>query len=106
MIREEILKLRQDPKNYRYKGMIYYCPDDPYVVLPKRLAWMGWTFNFAHPKVWHMLFYVVFASTIPVIFFIYLTYQNDWPAAVLYVAIALHFILICLWAHKASTVSL
>jgi len=103
MISKEILELRKDPKNYIWKGLIYHSPKDPYIIAPKRRAWMGWMFNFAHPKVWPMLFYALFASITPILFFIYLRHKNDWPLAVLYIGIASHVILLFLWAYKEST---
>jgi hypothetical protein len=41
-------KFRQDKNNYR-AGIFYNCPQDPCLILPKRLkpGW-GWTINFGH----------------------------------------------------------
>jgi len=30
-------------------GILYFNPDDPRIFPPKRIAWMGWTINFANP---------------------------------------------------------
>lgn len=32
-----------------YKWGVYYNPNDPSIFVPKRIAGMGWTINFAHP---------------------------------------------------------
>lgn len=57
-------KFRQDPKNYK-KGLIYYCPEDPCLVLPKRDPWMGWTINFAHPWALYCMLLFVLAALAP-----------------------------------------
>ena len=36
-----------DPANWRW-GLLYLCPQDPRVVVPKRPRWAGYTLNFAH----------------------------------------------------------
>jgi len=42
--------MRTDPKNWKW-GIIYYCPEDPRMIVRQRLP-IGWTWNFAHPKVY------------------------------------------------------
>lgn len=34
--------------NYKW-GFLYYDPSDHRIIVPKRIAWMGWTLNFANP---------------------------------------------------------
>jgi hypothetical protein len=41
-------KLWSDPGNWR--GPFYFSKSDPRKIVPKRLRWTGWTFNFAHPS--------------------------------------------------------
>ena len=48
MTREELEKLRKDPRNSKW-GLFYYCKADPRVIVPKRIKWMGWTVNMARP---------------------------------------------------------
>lgn len=36
-----------DPNNWIW-GMFYYNKDDKRLLPPKRIAWMGWTVNFAN----------------------------------------------------------
>ena len=38
----------QDPNNWIW-GIFYYNKDDNRILPPKRIAWMGWTVNFANP---------------------------------------------------------
>ena len=47
MKQDELDRLWKDPSNWRL-GSIYVSPDDPRIVVAKRLKWTGWTFNFAH----------------------------------------------------------
>jgi len=37
-----------EPNHYKW-GFLYFDPADHRVIVPKRIAWMGWTFNFASP---------------------------------------------------------
>jgi len=53
--KEEVEQLWKDEKNW-WKGMVYRCPQDPRVVVPKSRRWMGWTLNFAHGHAWTVLF--------------------------------------------------
>jgi uncharacterized membrane protein len=39
----------QDPANYKW-GLFYANPLDERLIVPKRIAWMGWSFNFSNPK--------------------------------------------------------
>ena len=48
MTENEINELWKDPGNWR-AVFVYYCKDDPRVIVHKRLKIMGWTLNFAHP---------------------------------------------------------
>lgn len=46
---EQETKWNNDPKNWKFFG-IYYNPNDPRIVVPKAIPWMGVTLNFANPK--------------------------------------------------------
>mgnify|MGYP000259320783 CR=1 FL=1 len=48
MTENEINDLWKDPKNWRI-FFIYYCKDDPRIIVSKRVKSMGWTLNFANP---------------------------------------------------------
>lgn len=39
---------REAPDNWVW-GLFYYNREDKRIFPPKRIAWMGWTVNFAHP---------------------------------------------------------
>jgi len=51
--REDLERLWNDPAHWTLFG--YNCPQDPRVVVPKRMRAMGWTINWAHPKAVPML---------------------------------------------------
>ncbi len=61
MRRDVFERLWCDPNHWR-AGMVYYCPEDPRVIVPRRLRWMGWTMNFAHP---HVFLWLVLTIVIP-----------------------------------------
>ena len=47
MTENDINELWKNPRNWRV-GFVYYCKDDPRVIVPKRIKIMGWTLNFAN----------------------------------------------------------
>ena len=47
--REQIEQLWSDEDNWT-AGLIYHCPQDPRVIVPRRWRWGGWTLNFSHPR--------------------------------------------------------
>lgn len=47
--KEQLEIWHKDPNNWKY-GSFYYNKDDERLLPPKRIAWMGWTVNFANPK--------------------------------------------------------
>ena len=47
--KETLEKWSKDPKNWVW-GMFYYNKEDQRLILPKRIAWMGLTINFANYK--------------------------------------------------------
>ena len=53
----------QDPNNW-FLGIFYYNVEDKRILPPKRIAWMGWTVNFANPlSVSLLLIILLIAST-------------------------------------------
>jgi uncharacterized membrane protein len=47
--KETLEKWSKDPNNWIW-GMFYYNKKDQRLILPKRIAWMGLTINFANYK--------------------------------------------------------
>ena len=47
--KETLEKWHKDPNNWKW-GCIYFNKKDQRLLPPKRIAWMGWTVNFANLK--------------------------------------------------------
>jgi uncharacterized membrane protein len=47
--KEQLENWHKDPNNRKF-GSFYYNKEDERIFPPKRIAWMGWTVNFANPK--------------------------------------------------------
>ena len=47
--KETLEKWHKDPANWKW-GSFYYNKEDNRLFPPKRIAWMGWTINFANWK--------------------------------------------------------
>ena len=45
--KETLEKWHKDPKNW-ICGIFYFNKEDKRILPPKRIAWMGWTVNFAN----------------------------------------------------------
>ena len=65
MTREELEACRNNPKNRKWG--VYYCKDDPRVIVPKRFRWMGWTINAARPSAILVALLAVAILAIPVL---------------------------------------
>lgn len=99
LTREEILKMRQDPANFRFGKAIYACKADPYVILPKQIKWLGWTINMAHPDAVKTITGLGLFTAFPVLFAIFY-FQN---LAAVSAAIVVTTILLSAWcAHKSK----
>lgn len=48
--KETLEKWHKDPNNWKW-GSFYYNKEDNRLFPPKRIAWMGWTINFANWKI-------------------------------------------------------
>lgn len=47
-LKTDLSRFTDDPGNW-YLWFIYFCREDPRIAVPKRIAGLGWTLNFAHP---------------------------------------------------------
>jgi hypothetical protein len=47
-----------DPSNWKGNS-VYWCPKDPRIMVPARLKWRIWTFNYAHKAIWPSLIGIV-----------------------------------------------
>lgn len=56
--------MRTDPANWTL-GVVYRCADDPRIVV-RNLLPFGWTWNFAHRRVWLAIALAIFALLGPI----------------------------------------
>ena len=54
----------QDPKHWRLH-FVYFCRQDPRIVVPERHKWMGWTFNYAHSSAYLLTIAIILAMVVP-----------------------------------------
>ena len=59
--KEQLEAWHKDPNNWKCGGLFYYNKEDERLFPPKRVAWMGWTVNFANPKSIGLLVVVLIA---------------------------------------------
>jgi hypothetical protein len=63
MTLEELEDLRNDPDNRKWG--VYYCKEDPRVIVPKHWKGMGWTVNAARPSAIPMLLFMILLVVVP-----------------------------------------
>ncbi len=91
--------LWRDPKSWR--GMMYYCPDDPRLIVPMRLRWTGYSMNFAHGSAWPLLAGISLAVLAPFLLIVVLEpAEGVFGAAVAFVV---SVSLLCSFCHGEST---
>ncbi len=65
MTKEELETLWADKDNWLW-GAIYYCKNDPRLVVPKPIKWTGCTVNFAYPwRAIGLIIFILFAASLP-----------------------------------------
>ena len=57
-------------------GNIYFCKEDPRVIVPKRLKWMGWTINFVRPTAFPTLIALIVFISAPLTWLTFEGYVN------------------------------
>jgi hypothetical protein len=70
MNREQAENFWQDERNWRYSRLVYFCPDDPRIVVPQRSGIFGWTCNFAHRAALLVIFLFFVVAVLPTFFLI------------------------------------
>ena len=63
MTPEELDDLRNDPDNR--KSGVYYCKEDPRVIVPRHWKGMGWTINAARPSAIPVLLFMFILVVVP-----------------------------------------
>ncbi|SRR5260221_14757241 len=54
-----------NPDNWKL-GFIYFCKDDPRIIVPKRIRGFGWTLNFGRPLAIPLVLLVLGIAAAPV----------------------------------------
>jgi len=96
--KEELERFWADPSNW---GVVYYCPEDPRVIVPKRLRSMGWTINFAHAFAIPALLLALLFPALPVVLLIRYHLPFPWFVGAMVACISL-LALICHWEATRS----
>ena len=95
---EELDRLWSNPDNW---NVVYYCPEDPRVIVPKRLPSMGWTINFAHPLAIPALLVALLLPALPIVLLI--RYHLPLPRFIVAMAACISFLLLlCHWEASRS----
>jgi hypothetical protein len=90
-------KLWSDPANWHNLG-VYYCKDDPRMMVPKRIKWAGWTPNFAHTASWIRLL-IGMATTMGLIVYLIESGHDAW----IFPVIAVMIIFSCVYGWRLSS---
>lgn len=96
MTHGELEGLRLDRKNWRFFG--YYCADDPRVIVPMRLWWMGYSLNHAHKAAIPVLIGILATLGAPLLFLALMDLSHSvyWVAGT-FVLVAGALIGLCHW---------
>ncbi len=98
MDREQIEQLWNDRSNWT-AGLIYHCPQDPRVIVPRRWRWGGWTLNFSHPRAAFVGVGAMALAVGPALLALY--WFND--RTVFLGAMAFSFVALIAWSHSESS---
>ena len=64
--KEFLDSMNSNPANW--KGIVYFNPDDPRLLVRKINPSMGWTFNFAHPYSYITMISIILIIIVSVLF--------------------------------------
>lgn len=81
------------PSNW---SLVYRCPEDPRVIVPRRRRWMGWTINFAHPLAWVVLVASFLVAVGPALLAVW---WRPWSATAVLVALAASIAVLVIVSH-------
>ncbi|MBW1743376.1 MAG: hypothetical protein JRJ47_08085 [Deltaproteobacteria bacterium] len=99
--KEELNRLWSDPENWR-RGVVYWCTEDPRIIVPKQAKWTGYTMNFCHRKAYWALLAIIVALVAP--FFAPLVFGSPTGVMVLtasFILILIVLICLCYWeSHR------
>jgi uncharacterized membrane protein len=96
--REELERHWANPENW---GLVYHCPQDPRVIVPKRQRYMGWTINFAHSMAIPALLLALLVPALPIVLLI--RYHVAFRSFIVAMGSCIVFLLlICHWEATRS----
>ena len=58
MTHADLARFHSDPANWKL-GIFYFCRSDPRILVPKRIAGLGWTLNFGRPMAVPFFLFVI-----------------------------------------------
>ncbi|MGO8989412.1 MAG: DUF5808 domain-containing protein [bacterium] len=102
MTKQELCRMSADPSNSTRLGF-YKCSSDPRWIVPKRIQWLGWTVNIAHPisaKTVGLFLFIAILALAPILLVIS-RHPTD-PKSVL-MAVLVSFILVSAACHYFAT---
>jgi hypothetical protein len=95
--KEDLKRLWCDPGNWR-RGIIYWCPEDPRIIVPKHAKWTGYTMNFSHRRAYWALLAIAVALLAPLFAPLVFGYATGTKVLVVsFVLILAVVILFCYW---------
>lgn len=98
MQRKHIEQLWSDRSNWKW-GVIYRCPADPRVIVPRLWRWGGWTLNFGHRRAGIAGFAALGLALGPGLLTLFITGNRE--AAL--IAMLASVVALLFWAHLESS---
>lgn len=86
-VAQDLSRFSQDPGNWRF-FFIYFCREDPRIIVPKRIGGLGWTVNFARPLAVPLLAGLcgVFWAVIEILQQSHASHQTTWTTSLVMLA--------------------
>jgi hypothetical protein len=99
--KEELERLWSDPGNWR-GGIVYCCPEDPRIIVPKQAKWTGYTMNFSHRRAYWALLGIAAALLAPLFAPLVFGYEIGTKVLVVsFVSVLAVVVCLCYWeSHR------
>jgi hypothetical protein len=79
---------------------IYWCREDPRLVVPKRVKWLGWTLNLAQPGAWVLLMALTVVPVAVIVFELWLGVRDLWVVMATVAAMCVCIVVLCAWLAR------